>query len=499
MYHYHVKRAANLELALPPRALSMPAARWLYESLRSAILDGKLQAGSRLPATRDLARQYGVARGTVVAAFEQLKSEGYVEGTIGSGTHVNRTLPEDLLQIRAKRIQMRRPVNASFLPISDYGKRAAIFPNYEDRPIRAFRSNLPALDLFPMELWTRTTMQCLRRASTKHLMGCGSLGHDSLRKAVAQYLTTSRGVNCVPGQIAIVAGVQEALDLIARLIVQPGDHVCMEDPGFPGARNVFTAFGARVLPVPVDEDGLAVTKLPASGVKLLYSTPGHQFPLGVVMPLKRRLELLEWARRSGTLIVEDDYDSEFRYTGWPIPAMQGLDRHGTVLYAGSFSKVLFPSLRLGYLVIPDHLVDRFEAAISITSRHAPLLDQFVLAEFIHEGHFGRHIRRMREIYAERLSTVLTEGRSRLSGLLQISEIEAGLQTTAWICSGEDDVRVSAAAAARGVDVVPLSSYALRKMKRQGLQIGFAALHLREIKRGIESLAAAMEDLHNHRK
>jgi GntR family transcriptional regulator/MocR family aminotransferase len=484
--------APTLELALPPNSSGVAAYLWLYSSLRAEVLCGRLLPGTRLPSTRDLARQYGLARGTIVNAFEQLKSEGYVEGTVGSGTHVSKVLPERLFHVASGNAakadkQPKRPAT-----ISDYARRARLFGGYENRPTRAFRANLPALDLFPTTLWTRITLRCLRRTSRRHLMGCDPLGYIPLRQAVADYLSQSRGVRCVPEQVAIVSGVQEALDLTARLLLNPGERVCMENPGYPGAVLAFQAFRARVFAAGVDDEGVDIRQLPSKGVRLIYVTPGHQFPLGITMSLARRLKLLEWAQKSGAVIFEDDYDSEYRYSGRPIPALQGLDGRGLVVYAGSFSKVLFPALRLGYVVIPFDLLHPFEAIQSLTSRHAPLLEQLVLADFIVEGHFGRHLRRMREVYAERLSVLLEEARLRLAGLLEISTVEAGLQTTGWLCGGIDAESVAAAAAKHKVEVTPVSRYSLGGAVPQALQLGFAALDVKEIRRGVREFAIALE-------
>lgn len=319
------------------------------------------------------------------------------------------------------------------------------------------------------------------------------MGYSPLREAVAQYVGASRGVQCVPEQVAILSGVQEGLDLVARLFLNPGDRVCMENPGYPGAAIAFEAVGAKISTARVDDEGMQVRDASLRGVRLAYVTAGHQFPLGITMSLPRRLELLEWARKSGALIFEDDYDSEYRYSARPVPAMQGLDRNGLVLFAGSFSKVMFPSLRLGYLVIPPDLLDRFAAAISVTSRHAPLPEQAVLSDFITEGHFGRHLRRMREVYAERLGVLLESARQRLAGLLEISNIEAGLQTVGWLRNGIDGETVATAAAKRGVEVIPLSWYSRGRLAREGLQLGFAAVDTREIRRGVQELAIALED------
>ena len=487
------KKSASYELALPHRNLRVPAYQWLYEAVRSEILSGRLRPGTRLPATRDLARQHCLARGTIVNAFDQLGSEGYIEGNVGSGTFVSRMLPERMLQVASESDQRPSLRRKRQLRISDYARRTRLFSGYENRPIRAFRANLPALDLFPIDLWTKITLRCLRKMSTRNLMGCDPLGYMPLRHAVTEYLTRARGVRCVPEQVAIVSGVQEALDLASRLLLKPGDRVCVENPGYPGAVLAFQAFGARIFAAGVDDEGAKVDQLPAQAVRLIYITPGHQFPLGTTMTVSRRLRLLEWARKSGAVIFEDDYDSEYRYSGRPIPALQGLDENGAVVYAGSFSKVLFPALRLGYMVVPSGLTDYCGAILSLTIRHAPLLEQLVLSDFMTEGHFGRHLRRMREVYAERLSVLLEEARQRLGGLLKISNVEAGLQTAGWLCAGINAESAAAAAAERNVDVTPLSCYSRGRILPEGLQLGFAAVETKEIRRGVRELAIALDE------
>jgi GntR family transcriptional regulator / MocR family aminotransferase len=487
------KRATTFELALPAKDSAAPAFRWLYASLRSAILEGRLHPASRLPATRDLARQYRLSRGTIVNAIEQLKSEGYVQARTGSGTYVSDTLPDELLQV-ARSSRPLQPPQEKMKPrrISAYAGRVDLFPNFAPHRTRAFRPNLPALDLFPVALWAQVAARRLRKVSTNFLLGCDALGYLPLREAVADYLSTSRGVSCVAGQVAIVSGAQEALDLVARLFVNPGDRVCMENPGYIGATAVFRALGAKISYVPLDEEGMRLGEATLRNARLVYVTPGHQFPLGITMSLPRRLQLLESARKSGTLILEDDYDSEYRYSGRPVPALQGLDHHGQVLFMGSFSKVLFPSLRLGYLVLPSDLTDRFSVTLSITRRHAPLMEQAVLCDFITAGHFGRHLRRMREIYAERLNVLLHCAKQNLSGLLEISGVEAGLQTVGWLQRGVNGESAAAAAAERNVEVIPLSVYSRGNAASRGLQLGFAAVDAKEIRRGVQDLAIALE-------
>src|SRR5580658_907270 len=438
------KKSASYELALAQPNSGVPAYQWLYEGVRSRILEGGLRPGARLPATRDLARQYGLARGTIVNAFEQLKSEGYVDGSVGSGTYVSKILPDELLQVSRENGTGQSAPRKRRRRVSDYAGRVSLSPNLEIRPSRAFRANLPALDLFPTTLWAQVAARRLRRVSASLLLGCGPMGVPPLRQAVATYLSCSRGVKCVFEQVAIISGVQEALDLAVRLCLNPGDRVCMENPGYPGAAIAFKAGGAKVSALSLDE-GMRLQAASLEGARLVYVTPSHQFPVGVTMSLARRLQLLEWAGKSGALILEDDYDGEYRYAARPIPALQGLDRQERVLFTGSFSKVLFPSLRLGYLVVPPDLVDSVSATLSVTSRHAPLLEQAVLCDFITEGHFGRHLRRMREVYAERLSVLVECARQDLTGLLEISGVEAGLQTAAWLQCELDGESAAAAA------------------------------------------------------
>jgi GntR family transcriptional regulator / MocR family aminotransferase len=488
------RRTRTFDLMLPEQRSSMPAYMWLYQSLRAEILEGRLRAGARLPATRDLAKQYELSRGTIVNAFEQLKSEGYVEGSIGSGTYVSKILPEELLQVGRETSRQTIAKRQARRRISDYARRARRFAGLEIRPTRAFRANQPALDLVPTTLWAQIAARRLRRVSTNDLLGCAAMGYRPLREAVADYLRTSRGVNCEAEQVAIVSGVQEALDLVARIFLNPGDAVCMENPGYVGAALAFEAAGAKIRLARVDDDGMELRDASLRGVRVVYVTPGHQFPLGITMSLPRRLQLLEWARKTGAMIFEDDYDSEYRYSGRPVPTLQGLDRNGVVLFAGSFSKVLFPSLRLGYLVVPADLLERFAIAKLLTTRHAPMLEQSVLCDFIVDGHFGRHLRRMRGVYAERLKILLESAKRKLGGLLEISNIEAGLQTVGWLKKGIGEKDGARAAAERNVEVIPLSSYAQGYVEQGGLQLGFAAVDPKEIRRGVEDLAKALEGI-----
>ncbi|MGH9499049.1 MAG: PLP-dependent aminotransferase family protein [Terriglobales bacterium] len=499
------KKLSTLPLSLRGPKASTPLYRWLYEELRGRILAGQLRPGMRLPATRDLAVQYGLSRPTIVTAFEQLQSEGYVEGRVGSGTYVSKTLPDELLQ--APHTGLGRAKRRRRIVLSAYAHRLQKSPREVVRNIlpsrvrgggsapRAFRAGQPALDVFPADLWAQVATRRLRRVSTTLLAGGEAFGYRPLRDAVAGYLNTARGVNCSAEQVLIISGVQEALDRAAHLLLDPGDTVWMEEPGYPRAASCFSAVGAKICPVPVDAEGLDF----ASGQqrwappRLVYVTPAHQFPLGVTMSLRRRLSLLEWARKSGTVIFEDDYDSEYRYSGRPVPALQGLDRAGVVIYAGSFTDALFPALRLGYVVAPPDMVDVFGAAGSVSTHHPPLIDQAILCDFIVEGHFARHVRRMRELYAERLGVLLEAARDQLGGWLEISDVEAGLRTVGWLQREISAEKVARAAAERDVEVVPLGRYAYGRVRPNGLVLGFAAVDGRELRRGVAELAKVLKE------
>jgi GntR family transcriptional regulator/MocR family aminotransferase len=371
-----------------------PMFQRVYEALRAEILEGRLGPGARLPSSRSLAGDLGVSRTTVLLAYDQLLAEGYVDGRVGSGTYVASELPEVALSAEAPATgeSPHEPVPAR---LSSYGRRAVdadvMVPARAGAVRYDFRYGLPPVEEFPHETWRRLLARRARSASLNSLRYGPSAGIPKLRVAIADYLRRSRAVACTPEQVVVVNGSQQALDLAARVLVDPGDAVVIEEPHYQGARKVFQAAGARLVPVPTDAEGLDPSKLPidadADGARLLYVTPSHQFPTGATMTLCRRLALLAWAERAGVYVLEDDYDSEFRYEGRPVESMQGLDRAGRVIYAGTFSKVMFPSLRVGYLVLPQPLVEPFAAAKWLTDRHTPTLEQEALADFLAEGHF----------------------------------------------------------------------------------------------------------------
>jgi len=488
------RKVSQYPLPLLPKPPNVHSRHWLRDSIRQAILSGMLGPGQRLPATRELARLYHLSRGTVLTAIEDLKSEGYLSGLQGSGTFVTQLLPDTLLQsqIPTPNLQI---VKADERPrLSDFGKRLRPFRYFINLAAPAFRPNLPAINLFPTTLWAQIASRRLHRASSTDLLGSEGRGYAPLRNVLAEYLRASRGVRCEPKQIVIVSGVQESIDLAARILVNPGERVMLEDPGYHVAYDVFHALGACIESVPIDESAAAPSSRQFRDAKLLYVTPGHQFPSGTTMPVKRRIEILHKARESGTLIFEDDFDSEYRYSGSPIPAMQGIDKNDLVIFAGSFNKVLFPSLRMGYIVLPEALVEPFVRAKTMINRHHSILDQAIVCDFLEQGHFGRHLRRMRKIYAERLEALTYHVEKRLAGALTLSPIEAGLQTVGWLKAGLIGEEVSVAAAARNVDVVALSRYCHKRRLAEGIQLGFAAVDENAIEKGVLGLADAIDGL-----
>ncbi len=335
----------------------------------------------------------------------------------------------------------------------------------------AFRVNCPALDLFPADLWTKVTTAQWRRASTSMLLGGEPFGYLPLRISLSNYLRSARSVVTDPEQILITSGIQESLDLATRILVNPGDRVMMEDPGFQVAFAGFEAAGAKVISLSIDQEGAVPPAKVGICARLMYVTPGHQFPTGATMSYQRRLQILRYASREGTCIFEDDYDSEFRFSGGPLPALQSLDPNDRVIFAGSFNKTLFPSLRIGYLVVPRTLMRAFRACKSIHSRHHSWVDQAVLHAFIDEGHYIRHLRRMRKIYSERLQVLTEEIRKQLKGAIELSPVEAGLQTVARLLTAQNTEDIAALALRKNVNIIPLSRYCKRRRVAPGFQIG----------------------------
>ena len=502
-----IEGAVDVAVMVPlDRSSGAALHRQLYEGLREGILAGRFPAGARLPSTRGLAAELGVARNTVTSAFTQLLAEGYLEGRVGSGTYVAGALPDEMLRARRGARGAGLPHEEESVPsgrrLSRRGELLAGTRTVTLRDVgrpRAFRPCVPALEEFPRKEWRQISARRWRRPPGG-LLGYGDpAGYWPLREAIAGYLGAARAARCSPEQVVVVSGSQQALDLAARVLLDPGDAVWVEDPGYAGARAALVGAGARLVPVPVDGDGLDVSAGTEreAGARLAYVTPSHQYPLGPTMGLGRRLELLRWASRAGAWIVEDDYDGEYRYSGRPLEALQGLDDEGRVVYVGTFSKVLFPALRLGYLVVPPDLVDAFVAARELSDRHSPVMDQAVLADFILEGHFARHVRRMRTLYAARQEALVEASGRALDGLIDVAPAEAGMHLVGFLPQGSNDREASQKAAAHGVEAPPISAYALRgspyhePVHRPGLLLGYAALTEAEILRGVRRLAAVL--------
>ena len=496
----------------------------LYTRLRDDILARRLRPGERLPPSRTLAAQLAVSRTTVVLVYDQLVAEGYAEARQGSGTFVSRHIPDDALVTarRPKLVPVERDADggSAGLPeaessdqaepsgvqgLSVWGERMAdvhrlvwgadgrVAERYGALPFD-FRPGRPDWDTFPRQIWGRLTSRQVRERSEELASYGDPAGYRPLREAIAAHLGQTRGVRCSAEQVVVVNGSQQGADLLIRLFLDPGDHAALEDPGYAGAALTLQAHGMSVRPVPVDDDGLNVAALPAPddplAPRLVYVTPSHQFPTGAIMSLPRRLRLLEWAARRGALIVEDDYDSDFRYSGRPLESLQGLDTHGVVAYVGSFSKALFPPLRVGFVVLPPRLMQPFVAAKWLADRQTATLDQQVLSDFIGEGHFERHLRRMRRLYQARRDALLAALRTHLGDSVTAGGDGAGLHLVAWLPPGTDAVALSAEAATIGVAAPSLDPYYLGTAGRPGLMLGYAALDEARIVEGVRLLARA---------
>lgn len=494
--HSHdVRRpAAN---AIVPLIAFDPAAgplyRQIYDGYRAAILEGRLRPGQRVPSTRVLARELGVSRLPVLNAFEQLLHEGYLEGRVGSGTYVATSI---LDRVDGSAFARRSPAAGVAMRVPRDSHAADDVAPPPHAGSGAFRVSLPALDHFPRKTWARLVARHARRMSIESMAYGDPQGHLLLREAIADYLRTARAVACDAGQILIVSGSQMALQLCARVLLKPGDACCLEEPGYPGARDALAATGATMRTVPVDDDGMMVRSLGVGrrAARVAYVTPSHQYPLGGSMNAARRLALIEWGRRCRSWIVEDDYDSEYRYASRPLGALQGMDQASRVVYTGTFSKVLFPALRIGYMVAPPALVDGFIAHRRALDLFSPTLYQLVLTDFLREGHLARHLRRMRAIYQRRRDALVEAIRQRLDGTLTIVNADAGMHLTAWLPQHIDDRAVARRAAMRGISVTALSTCYAGKASKPGLVLGFGGAGEEALVRGVATLAQVIEEI-----
>lgn len=461
-------------------------AHQLYQTLRERILDGRMASRMRLPASRELAETLGVSRNTVVRAYDQLYAEGYIEGRIGDGTYVAELgVGVPTVMPSGMQAQIPQPLQAR---LQAYGPGSP-----REGPPCAFRLGLPALDLFPFDVWSRLQAQFWRAPALEYLGYGEAAGDPRLREMVAAYLRNSRGLRCTPEQVLITSGAQQAISLCTQLLLQPGDGVAVENPCYRAAAQTFAVAGARLRGIAVDEDGLDTRQLAElSDCRLAYVTPSHQYPTGVTLSLTRRLELLEWAEREQAWIIEDDYDGEYRYSGTPLAPLASLDRQSRVLYVGTFSKVLFPALRLGYLVVPPALVEPLAQLRTLGMRHSEVGTQAVLAEFIAGGHFQRHIRRMRRAARSRRDALLRDWPTVEAGVA-LPLVQAGLHVCVPLPSLARERELLNKAAAVGVELSALSEYCLAEpgqAPRAGLVLGFAGVDERRIAYALEKLRQA---------
>jgi GntR family transcriptional regulator/MocR family aminotransferase len=473
------------------RKLSKPLHRQIYDAYRTAIVERRIRPGQRIPSTRVLAVELGVSRFPVLNAYAQLLAEGYFESRVGAGTVVSGSLPE---QSAWKKLAVGHPPRAQSGPRS-VASRTSIRPKRETHAwltgLGAFGVGQVAADQFPLHIWSNLVAKRSRSMGAKSFHYGDQMGTSGLRETIADYLRTARSLNCEAGQIMIVSGSQQALEITTRVLLDPGSHVWVENPGYHLAKAVLAVAGCQLVPVPVDQEGLNV----AEGIKLspkarvALVTPSHQFPLGHTMSASRRLQLLEWAQRSGSWVVEDDYDSEYRYESMPIASLQGLDVNSRVIYVGTFSKVIFPSLRLGYLVLPPDLVERFVSIRSLMDLGPSTLFQDVLSDFMGEGHFARHIRRMRTLYHERRTVLVDSIRRAFGSGAEVLGSEAGMHLTVVWRNQLKDVEIANRAALHHLWAWPLSHFYLGEARRSGFVLGFGGTPVEEIPAAVRKLRA----------
>jgi GntR family transcriptional regulator/MocR family aminotransferase len=471
------------------RKAPKPLHRQIYDGYRTAVVDGRLRPGQRIPSTRVLASELGVSRFPVLNAYAQLLAEGYFESRVGAGTVVSSSLP-DLLTSSAATGTRLAPTRSGPRPVA---RRASKLPRAEGSPWLqgwgAFCVGQVAFDQFPLPLWSNLVARRCKNMDFRSFHYGELMGSQALRETIASYLRTARSLHCEAEQVMVVSGSQQALEISARVLFDPGSPVWIEEPGYRLAREAFALTGCRVVPVPVDQEGLDV----ASGIKrcprarAAFVTPSHQFPLGVTMSASRRFQLLDWAQNTGSWIIEDDYDSEYRYESSPIASLQGLDANARVIYIGTFSKVLFPSLRLGYLVIPSDLVDRFRTVRRAMDLGAPSFYQEVLADFIGGGHFARHIRRMRVLYRKRRSALVDSIHQELGSMVEVLGAEAGMHLTVSLQSKHHDLEIAERAARQNLWIWPLSRSYLGEASRTGFILGFGSTAVAEIPRALRKL------------
>jgi GntR family transcriptional regulator/MocR family aminotransferase len=487
---------------LPPISLDYrtktPMYRQLYDWFRRAIIAGQMRPGQRVPSSRGLATELKISRIPVLNAYEQLLAEGYFETFVGAGTCVARSIADDTLSpptVKAGKGQQEIAEKRGPRRLSRRGVALTHIPaqSWLDN-LGAFRMSLPALDQFPIGIWSKLVARHSRRPQRGIMAYGDAMGYLPFREAIAEYLGAARGVRCESSQIVVTTGSQQALQISAQVLLDPKDRVCMEEPGYPGARQAFMTVGAQLIPVRVDQEGMNVAEIIRRGhhARAVYITPSHQYPLGMAMSAARRMLLLNWAVRTGAWIIEDDYDSEYRFGSRPIASLQGLDTDGRVIYVGTFSKALFPALRLGYVVVPKDLVPAFSAARDAADVFSATLYQAVLTDFIREGHFARHIRRMRMLYMERRRSLVNAIQIQMGDTTEVIGAEAGIHLVALLPPGTDDVAVSKKAAQLGISAMPLSVCYLKPPARGGLILGYGGANARQIHDGIGKLRMSLQ-------
>jgi GntR family transcriptional regulator/MocR family aminotransferase len=475
-----------MQLAIPLSDGPEPLFRQIYLNVRRSILAGRFRSDGRLPSTRDLADQLGVSRTVVLLAYDQLLAEGYVTGRRGSGTFVAKDLSSERIARSKKSVHLRlskfgsAAVDAS--STFDFSGRRSVSHRYDFK----FGRSESDLETFPFELWHRILLRRARKASVAEFDYGPAAGSAALREAICMHLRRSRAVVCDPSEVIVVSGSQQALDLIARVLLERGDRVAIENPSYLGTREILRAAGARLVPVPVDLDGLNPAKLPHDA-RICFVTPSHQFPTGAILSLSRRLALLEWARGRNSVIVEDDYDGEFRYEGQPLESLQGLDREGRIIYVGTFSRTVFPSLRVGYLIVPKSLTRAFTAAKWLNDQHSATLEQQTLAEFIRVGAYERHLRRVRRRNAARRKALLDAIQTHLCDRVEVTGDGAGAHVVLWPKRHTAENSLVAQAASRSVGVYGIARYFVTRPSRAGLVLGYASMREREIQEGIQRL------------
>src|SRR5437660_6704023 len=485
------------EMVRLDRAAAEPLHQQLYRQIRDELASGSFNHNSsRLPSSRALASDFGVSRFTVNLALSRLHAEGYLQSKIGSGTFISEALPETFLSARTTRAAppAERPPRLSnrVKNIPDHRAGKQFDFGIAGPPGVSFVPAVAALDEFPIEIWERLRAQVLAKKGAHLLQYASSRGDPDLRKAIAAYLCDYRGACCHPDQIIVTAGTQQAMMISAMALVNRGEVAWIEDPGFYQARRAFIFAGATVIPRPVDREGIVITRpRKHSSPKIIYVTPSHQFPFGMTMSLARRTALIDFAREHDAYIFEDDHNSEFRFTGPPLPCLQGLDNSGRVIYAGTMSKILYPSLRIGYLLAPDQLVDPMINIRAVMDQHSPAIDQATLARFMTEGFFLSHIKRMRKLYSDRRDFFIEQFNNLLSKYFILEIPEAGLHFVAWLRRKENLPVIMCICTEIGIRPSPLSSCFIKAEVKPALTFGFAAWSRAQIREGLTKFASAL--------